>query len=196
MYISSRMPPQFETSGLMMSTARARKIAAEFCARVDRLAGHDRNLAASADFRQRFDVVALARLLEPIRLELGERIGDVDGVHRRQTPVQLEQDVDVGADRLAHGAHDFHRVPDVLLGNVGAPDAGHRVELERGEAALHHRLRLGGVFVRPLDFVAPAVGVDADSCPAPARRADCRPAGWSPCRQMSHSACSMPEVAQ
>ena len=126
-----------------------------------RLSGHDRNGAGAADFRQRFDVLRLARLLEPVRLEFRQRIGEIDGVHRGQAPVHLDEDIDIGPDRIAHSAGDFHRAPDVLLGDIGTPGARERIgELQRGKSAPEHCLRGAGVVLRLLHLVAPAVGVD------------------------------------
>ena len=145
-----------------MSTARARKIGRK-PARVERFAGHHRNAARAPHLGQRFDVLGLTRLLEPVGLELGERIGEIDGVHRRQAAVDVEQQVDVRTDRVAHRAHDLHGAPDVLLRDVRAPGARHRVELHRGEPALDHGLGSARVVLRLLHLVAPAVRVDANA---------------------------------
>ena len=60
-------------------------------ARIERLAGDDRNLAPLPHLRERLDIRRLARLLEPVGLEFGKRIGEIDGVHRRQPAMDVEQ---------------------------------------------------------------------------------------------------------
>jgi len=87
-------------------------------------------------------------------------------VHRRQAPVDVEQDVDVGADRLADRREHLDRLALVLLGNEGAPGARQRIELERGEPLLDHRCGSAGVIVRRRHLIAPAVGVDPDAVAA------------------------------
>src|SRR6266852_3084277 len=133
-YMSSRIPPQFETSGLMMSTARADD-RTEARAREQRLAGDDRNAARLADLRERLDILGLAGLFEPIGLEFRERPGEINGVHRRQASVYLNENIDVVTDRVADRARHPYGAPDMVLRHVSSPGARKRVELQRREAA-------------------------------------------------------------
>jgi hypothetical protein len=83
-----------------MSTARAND-RAEPRARQQRLAGDDRNAARAPNLGKCLDVLGLAGLFEPIGLELGKRIGEIDGVHRGEPPVHLNEDIDVWTDGVA-----------------------------------------------------------------------------------------------
>ena len=146
-----------------MSTARERNTgrkSARVCKRLSRDHG---NTAGTPDLRQRLDVFGLAGLLEPVGLEFRQRMGEVDGVHRRQAAVDVEQKIDVRADRVAHRAHDLDGTPDVLLRDIGPPRTRHRIELHGGEAAREHRLGAAGVILRLLHLVAPAVRIDANA---------------------------------
>jgi hypothetical protein len=116
-----------------------------------------------ADLRQRLDVLRLTRLLEPIRLKLRERIGEIDGMHRRQAPVNLDENIDIRADSVANRACDFDSAPDVILRNVGPPRAGDGIKFQRGKSALEHLFRAAGIVLGQLHFVAPAVRVDANA---------------------------------
>ena len=61
-------------------------------------------------------------------------VGDADGVHGREPAVHLDEDVHVGADGIADGAHVLHSGVLDFLADVGAPASGDGVELEGGEA--------------------------------------------------------------
>jgi len=74
---------------------------AEARARQQRLAGDDRNAARAPNLGKCLDVLGLARLFEPVGLELGKRIGEIDGVHRCEPPVHLDEDIDVWTDGVA-----------------------------------------------------------------------------------------------
>src|SRR5712691_940551 len=131
--------------------------------RQQRFSGDHGNPAGAADIRQRLDVLRLAWLFEPIGLELRERIGEIDGVHRRQPPVRLDQNVDVRPDGIAHRARDLHGAPDVILRHVGPPRSRDGIEFQRGEAALEDALRGARIVLGLAHLVAPAVRVDADA---------------------------------
>ena len=89
-------------------------------------------------------------------------VGDADGVHWREPAVHLDEDVHIGADRLADGAHVLHGGVLHFLADVGAPASGDGVELERGEACLYDLgSALGERFGRGV-AAGPAVGIDAN----------------------------------
>ena len=146
----------------MMSTARA-KDRAKVGARIERFAGHDGNAAPAPDVGERLDILGLTGLLEPVGLEFRQRVSQVDGVHRRQTPMNIEQDVDVRTDRVADCAQHLRRTPDVVLGNERSPRARNGIELQRGEAALQDGFCSTSIIFRLLHLVAPAVRIDADA---------------------------------
>ena len=97
---------------------------------------------------------------------------EVDRLGRREPPVQLQQHVNLAAERVAHPAHGLDRAAHV--GHVGGEeglvlalveegiDVAHRVEtrLLEGDAVLHQLV--GGL----------AVGVTVYACPGPARPAE------------------------
>src|SRR5262245_32242216 len=130
-------------------------------ARQQRLAGDDRNAARAANLGKGLDVLGLAGLLEPIGLELSERIGEIDGVHRREPPVHLDQDVDVRTNGVADRARHRNGASDVLLWNISPPRAGEGIELESGETTLDNALGGTRIILRLLQLVAPAVRIDA-----------------------------------
>src|SRR5262249_43003375 len=112
------------------------------------------------------------RLLEPEGLEGPQRPSHSHGVHGRQAPMNLDEQIDLRAHRVPHGANRLHHLLLGLAGDVRAPRPGKRIELERGEAARHRLLRLRRVGVRRLRARVPAVRVDADALAArPAQEA-------------------------
>jgi len=76
--------------------------------------------------------------------------------------MDLDQQIDLRADRLTDGANGLDHLPLGVTRDVGTPGPWKRVELERGEPARHRLLRLRGVRVRGLGARVPAVRVDAD----------------------------------
>src|SRR5207248_1070981 len=100
---------------------------------------------------------------EPIGLEFRERIRQIDRVHRRQAPVDLDEDIDALADRIAHRARHFRGTPDMILQHIGAPGARNGIELQGGEAALEDAFRATRVILRLAHLVAPTVRVDANT---------------------------------
>ncbi len=150
-----------------MSAAPALEHFAELEPRVELLAGDDRESGSRAGTRP----ARPGRGPRPApRTRTGRRAracrATPDGMHGRQPAMDLDQQIDVGPDRLAHRAHRLHHLPLSVARDVGAPGAGERVELERGEAPGHRRLGLGRVGVRRPGARVPAVGVDADSLAA------------------------------
>ena len=87
-------------------------------------------------------------------------------MHRRQAAMDIQQQIHIGTDRIAHRPQNLYRATDVLLGDVGPPRTRHRVELHRAEAALDYAFRGARIVFRLLQLVAPAVRVDADARPA------------------------------
>jgi len=80
--------------------------------------------------------------------------------------VHLDEQIDPGADGLAHGGHRRHRLLLVLAGEMRPPGAGKGIELEGAEAAGHRLARERGIVGRRLALAVPAVGVDADALAA------------------------------
>ena len=127
-----------------------------------------------ASYVQKLDWRAVFKQPHPIEVELGELPVEADGVHRREPAVLLDQQVDVGADRVAHRLDHAHRAPlprsewassrdhpgaDVVRAEM-EPDARTRPELpvhqparkaQREQARLHRldrqcsRRRVGAV---------------------------------------------------
>ena len=87
-----------------------------------------------SDIRQRFYIFGLARLFKPIWLKFGKRVSKLDGVHWRQPAMNIEQKVDVWAERVADRPQHFNGTPDMLLGYVSSPGSGHRIEFNSREA--------------------------------------------------------------
>ena len=104
------MPPHVADVGVDDVGCAALEHLAELEARVELLAGHDRHADLAAALGQRADVARRHRLLEPERIERLEHARDPHRVHGRQPAMHLDQEIDLGADRLAHGAHVLHRL--------------------------------------------------------------------------------------
>ena len=135
--------------------------APELGAGVELLAGDDRDRDLPPALRERLQVRGGHRLLVPEGPEALHLARDPHRVHGGQAPVHLDQQIHLGADRLAHRGHVGHRL---LLGrarDVGAPGAGERIELQRVEAAADRVARPRRVLHRGLRAAVPAVGVDA-----------------------------------
>src|SRR5262249_56786927 len=116
-----------------------------------------------ADLRKRLDVLRRAGLLEPIGRELRERIDEIDGVHWRKAPVDLDEHSNMRADSIANRTCDLDGAPYVILRDVSPTGAGNGIEFQRGESALEHCFSAAGIVLRQLHLVAPAVRVDADA---------------------------------
>ena len=117
-------------------------------ARVELLAGDDRDPDVPPAFGQCAHVPCRDRLLVPERVERLQHPGQPHRVHRGQPAVHLDQQVDLGPDRGPDGAN---RLDHLLLGlarDVRAQWTGKRIELERGEAARDGFLRLRRVGLR------------------------------------------------
>ena len=134
------------------------------------LAGNDGDVHVALDRRQRVYVFRQHRLFVPERAVAFYLAPDAPRVHGRQPAVHLDQDVHVRPDRFSHGAHVLYGGVLNVLADEGAPWAGYRVELHRGETHFDHLPRaVGEGFGRGV-AAAPAVGVNP--YPAAASSAD------------------------
>ena len=70
--------------------------------RVAALAGRKARADAAADLGQRLDVLGIARLLEPVETVRLELLRDRDRGRRAEAAVTVDQDLHLGADRVAH----------------------------------------------------------------------------------------------
>jgi len=103
-------------------------------ARIKSFARDHWNPGGVADVGERFDIFRLARLLEPVGLEFGDCVGQVNGMHRREAAMNVQEQIDIRTDRIAHRTQHSHSPADMLLWHVGSPRAGNRIELHRREA--------------------------------------------------------------
>ena len=133
---------------------------------VERLAGHHRQRDPAADLRQPFHVFRVDRLLVPERRERLEAVGDTNGFIRREAAMDLDQDLDVGTDSLAHRAYSLDRDLFLRSPDMRPPRVVERVELERGKAALDHVARALGELLRRAGSIRPAVGIHANAIAA------------------------------
>ena len=130
---------------------------AEAVERVFVLAAGDRHGADGIQFGVAGDVVGDHRLFQPAHVEGGERPDHPPGVFERPAAVAVGHDVDGGAGRLAHRAHEVEVVAE----------AGDAVLRSPAEAELHGAVALvdigpglGGELIEGL-AVEPA-GIDRD----------------------------------
>ena len=111
------------------------------------LARREAGADAAADLGQRLDVLGVARLLEPVKAIRLELLGDRDRGRRAEPAVTVDQDLHLGADRVAHRRDPLDRLADQRVVRVAAR-ALERVELEAAIAFVPHRVRriadLGG----------------------------------------------------
>src|SRR5262249_3301123 len=107
-------------------------------------------------------VVPRARLLEPAWLVGRQVAGQPLSLRGRESAMSLDEQVHIGADRIAHCRHDLKTAAP--LGWIQLHRArSKRIDLHGGVAAPDHLPRsLGNRLRRPLDGV-PAVGVAANS---------------------------------
>ena len=81
--------------------------AAEAVARIQILAGADRDVDGVRHARHRFGIARRHRILQPHRLDRLDRLRHVDGVAHVVLPVRFDAEVDVGPELFAHRLHAF-----------------------------------------------------------------------------------------
>ena len=127
-------------SGCSTPTSQSRSSAWQMVLGVAALAGREARLDAAADLGQRRDVLGVARLLEPVETVRLELLRDRDRGRRAEAAVAVDQDLHLGADRVAHRGDPLDRLADQRVVRV-APGALERVELEAAVALVPHRAR-------------------------------------------------------
>ncbi len=94
---------------------------------VEGFAGHDGRRDRATDFGDEVEIVGEAGLFVAEDAVFLEPLGDADGMMRRDAAVRVDQQVHVGAERLAHRLDVGDGVILFLAGDEGAPRPGERV---------------------------------------------------------------------
>ena len=121
----------------------------------------DPDLRVAVDLGKAVERLGRHRLLDPERLERLDRADVVARRVRGETSVQVEEDVDVVADRIADRCDDRDCVSESGCREL-APRVSERIELQRRVAVRDDGARLVGELRRSIGRSVPSVGVGAD----------------------------------
>src|SRR5215471_2741143 len=83
-------------------------------------------------------------------------------MHGGEAAVSFNEQVNVRSYGLAHSAYRLHGVLFGLAGDMGAPGARERVELQGSKTTCHHLLGFCRVCFGGFGTVVPAIGIHAD----------------------------------
>ena len=160
-----RIPPQWVRSGCRISAASRRQQIPERRERVQPLPGGDRDRGLRRDVAEPRRLVGRHRFLEPARREPLEIAREGRRLCRGEPAVHLDEQLDVGSDRVPHGLDERDR-SEVLVALEFSRARPERVELHGAVSARDDAARGGRELVRRASDLIPAVRVGLDALAA------------------------------